>query len=236
MDIKEAKKPFNLSKLFRNIWLLSLVSAFSYFVYIVLKDVDKKMTESEALNLVVVLLIIGIIGGLAFIIWLFLKFSKRLKRFLIISFLVVSIPLIVIQIVRTYLYEYPEIAGKSMTGFQDGKRYLVCKFCRDYERGEVVSYKNQRNPDLNFIGRIIGLPNETIQIERGSIAINGNILQENYADWSEWQDNQVISLELKSDEYFILYDKRIRSDNTDEQNPIELNKIKKENINGKFVQ
>src|SRR3989344_1651787 len=104
MDKQEVKKPFNISKVFRNISLLSIASAFGYFFYVVFSDIDKKMTESEALNLTMVLLVIGSIGGLSFIAWIFLwifqKINKRISKVLITITFVVFTLLLLIQSVR----------------------------------------------------------------------------------------------------------------------------------------
>lgn len=205
---KKGKKTINFSKLFRNIWLLSILVFVVYFVYVVLSAVDKKMTDNEALNLTVVLSIIGAIGGLFFIAWIFLKLSKRIKKTLIIFTLVLIIPITIIQITRTFLYDYPEVTGKSMSpSFTDGKRYLVCRFCNDYKRGDIVIYKSPKD-GFEHIGRIVGLPTDLIEIYQKNLMLNGKKLEEKYVDWSEWKSDSKITIKLSEQEYFILTDKR----------------------------
>lgn len=205
---KEGKKAINFGKLFRNIWLLSILVSVVYFAYVVIRAVDKNMTDSEALNLTIVLSISGMIGGLSFIGWIFLKFSKRIRKILIIFTLVLIIPILIIQLTRTFFYDYPKITGKSMSpSFIDGKRYLVCRYCNDYKRGDVLIYKSPRDGS-EHIGRIVGLPTDLIEIYQKNLILNGKKLDEKYADWSEWKSDSKITIKLNEQEYFILTDKR----------------------------
>ncbi|MCE5186144.1 MAG: signal peptidase I [Planctomycetaceae bacterium] len=68
----------------------------------------------------------------------------------------------------------PQAVGRM----KNGDRIFVLKSIYQFfmpNRWDVVVFKNPTNPRDNFIKRLIGLPNETVQISHGDIYINGVI-------------------------------------------------------------
>jgi signal peptidase I len=51
----------------------------------------------------------------------------------------------------------------------NGDRILVNKQFSDYQRFDVVVFKNPEQAHVNYIKRLVGLPNETIRIRKGDI-------------------------------------------------------------------
>ena len=48
------------------------------------------------------------------------------------------------------------------------------------ERGDIIVYKTSGSDDAALhIGRVIGLPGETVQISNGAVLINGEVYNEN---------------------------------------------------------
>ena len=52
---------------------------------------------------------------------------------------------------------------------------------RDIRRGEVIVFKYPKEPDRDFIKRVIGLPGETVELRRKAVYINGKPIDE-----SQW--------------------------------------------------
>ena len=50
---------------------------------------------------------------------------------------------------------------------------------RDIKRGDVIVFKYPRNPEENYVKRVIGLPGDTIEIRGTRVLINGAELPEN---------------------------------------------------------
>jgi signal peptidase I len=51
---------------------------------------------------------------------------------------------------------------------------------RSVQRGEVVVFRYPRDPELEYVKRVIGLPGESIAIAHGRVWVNGQPLQEPY--------------------------------------------------------
>ncbi|MFO1022286.1 MAG: signal peptidase I [Planctomycetales bacterium] len=65
----------------------------------------------------------------------------------------------------------------------DGDQLLVNRVAfefRDPERWEVVTFRNPRKPTEAYVKRLIGLPGETVEIERGDILIDGEVQRKSF--------------------------------------------------------
>jgi signal peptidase I len=61
-----------------------------------------------------------------------------------------------------------------------GDRILVLKFLYDFkppERWNVIVFRNPNQPEQNYIKRLVALPGETVELVRGDVTINGQIVQ-----------------------------------------------------------
>ena len=59
-----------------------------------------------------------------------------------------------------------------------GDRILVLKYLFDFEepkRWDVIVFHNPNDPSQNYIKRLIGLPDETIELVDGNLTVNGHI-------------------------------------------------------------
>lgn len=77
------------------------------------------------------------------------------------------------------------------------------------ERGDIIVLKDPRNPNVDLIKRVIGLPGETVQIENGQVYINDMLLEEPYIT-TRWFDNKP-KVTIPADEYYVLGDNRSNS-------------------------
>src|ERR1044071_8608486 len=56
---------------------------------------------------------------------------------------------------------------------------------RPIRRGEVVVFKYPKEPERDFVKRVIGLPGETLELHRKVVYINGKPLSEPYVQFLE---------------------------------------------------
>ncbi|MBC7259028.1 MAG: signal peptidase I [Chloroflexi bacterium] len=92
-------------------------------------------------------------------------------------------------------------------------------------RGDVVIFEYPRAPQEDFIKRIIGLPGETVEIESGSVYINGNLLVEPYLAGQPTLTYRPIRLTLGPDEYFVMGDNRAASSDSRAWGPLPRHNI-----------
>jgi signal peptidase I len=73
----------------------------------------------------------------------------------------------------------------------------------ELKRGDIVNYNSQGK---QFLHRLIGLPNETVEIKDGKVFIDGKLLPEPYKVNPPSYDMKAIK--LGENEYFVLGDNR----------------------------
>lgn len=110
------------------------------------------------------------------------------------------------------------IRGTAMAPtYNDGDVLLINKFAKQLSRGDVVGFRNPRAPSQFFMKRIIGLPEEKVEIRAGRVFINGAELGESYY---RGETEESVSITLTSDQYFILGDNRPFSSDSRSFGPI----------------
>lgn len=136
------------------------------------------------------------------------SFFKEVVVFGLLAFLIV-IPF------RKFVAEPYIVSGASMyPTFQTGNYLIVDKISYRFNEPKrfdviVLAYPNDTSRD--FLKRIIGLPNEKIEIEDGIVTIytkenpKGIKLSEDYVKLPKY-DN--MEFQLKDDEYFVMGDNR----------------------------
>ena len=94
--------------------------------------------------------------------------------------LLIAIGLALVIIV--FLYQPVKVEGTSMAPLlSDQERIFINKFVYRFEpisRGDVVVFWYPLDRSKSFIKRVIGLPGENIEIRRGVVYVNGQIVPE----------------------------------------------------------
>jgi signal peptidase I len=65
----------------------------------------------------------------------------------------------------------------------EGEFVLVNKLAYrlgDYQRGDIIVFHYPRNPEEDYIKRIIGLPGDVVSVGNGQVNVNGQVLEEPY--------------------------------------------------------
>ncbi len=135
----------------------------------------------------------------------------ELARFTIIAIIIV-IP------IRIFIAQPFIVSGSSMSPTFENGQYLVVDELsyrlNDPERGDVAIFKYPKDTKKFFIKRVIGLPNETINIKGSDVTIineknpDGFIIDQPYVINTA---NNDLTFELKDEEYFVMGDNRSAS-------------------------
>jgi signal peptidase I len=101
--------------------------------------------------------------------------------------------------------------------FENGEYLIIDEISYRFnepERGDVIVFKFPQDKSKFFIKRIVGLPDETVEIVNGQIEITnlenpeGLIIEEEYVLEKSLDDGMYA---LESDEYFVMGDNRKNS-------------------------
>lgn len=108
------------------------------------------------------------------------KLGEEIKDW-VISIL---IAIVLAFFIRYFIVELYMVEGPSMRPtLVNGERLVVNKFIYRFkspERGEVLVFRYPRDPNRDFIKRVIGVAGDTVEIKDGRVLLNGQLLNEPY--------------------------------------------------------
>lgn len=148
----------------------------------------------------------------------------------VLDLLKTGLVVFVIAFILRYFIVQPYIVdGQSMTPNYQNNEYLLAEkvsyMLGQPKRGDVVVFRYPKNPSLNYIKRVIGLPGETINIKNSIVTItnsehpNGMVIKEEYLPSStktEVGNGQPLTKKLNDNEYFVMGDNRAGSSDSRE--------------------
>lgn len=136
-------------------------------------------------------------------------------------FLLVVLPIFAVLlfgVIYLFIAQPFQIVGVAMApNYVNGQYFIANKLAyktTEPARSDVIIFKAPKNPEKDYIKRIIGLPRETISISKGDVYVNGNKLDESayikagvktYAQ-SFLHEGQSVTVPEK--QYFVLGDNR----------------------------
>ncbi len=128
----------------------------------------------------------------------------------------VVLALVIFLLLQIVIQSYVIIYSCMEPNLEEGQRLLVSKVVYHFhepERGDVIVFRPPANPEATpYIKRIIGLPNETIEIKNGAVYIDGEQLYEPYV--KEPPRYTVHRQKIAEDNYFVLGDNRNNSNDS----------------------
>ena len=137
-------------------------------------------------------------------------------------------------VVYFFIVQPNQVKGASMEPtFFSGEYILTSKITykfRSPHRGDVIIFKSPKNPDIDYIKRIIGLPGDKIVIQDAKIYVNDQVLEENYiyAETNLWESGYIKEgspVSVPPNMLFVMGDNRPRSSDSREFGPVPLDAV-----------
>jgi len=128
---------------------------------------------------------------------------------------ITALAILIVIPIRYFIFQPFVISGSSMSpNFHNGDYVIVDELSyklSEPKRGDVIVFHFPKNPSERFIKRIIGLPNETVEINGAKITITKKtgekiVLDEKYIPKKIYFGKEKVT--LGKDDYFVLGDNR----------------------------
>ena len=136
--------------------------------------------------------------------------SEKNKSLLkdIISYVLI---ILIVVVIRVFIFDPVRVDGPSMNNtLVDGEIVILNKF--EYRKTDIKRYDIVviRVDGKQIIKRVIGLPNETIEIKNNKIYANGKELENDFANTKtdDFDLSQIGLKKIPADSYFVLGDNR----------------------------
>lgn len=133
-----------------------------------------------------------------------------------------------------FIMQPNQVKGASMEPtFASGDYIFTSKITykfRSPERGDVIVFRSPKNPDIDYIKRIIGLPGDQILIQNGIVNVNGKPIHESYIAsstnlWDGGFISEGVSITIPGNELFVMGDNRQRSSDSREFGSIPVESV-----------
>lgn len=152
----------------------------------------------------------------------------------VIEGLIIVLAILLGLAIRWGVYESAIIISRSMTPtLLVGDRLLIDhrnSLHGQWRRGDIIAFtppaswaSAQNNGEAigeQYVKRIIGLPGETVDVSAGAASINGKALSEPYLNQAPSPEEAPLHVTLGSDQYFVMGDNRVNSEDSRDHGPI----------------
>lgn len=132
--------------------------------------------------------------------------------------LLVSVVIAVVIIL--FIYQPVKVEGTSMMpALVDQERIFISKFVYRFgvgsiEHGDMVVFWFPRDISKSYIKRVIGVPGDVVEVDSGTVLLNGQPLVEDYVP-EEYRDRASMPAQRVPEEhYFVLGDHRSSSNDS----------------------
>jgi signal peptidase I len=126
-----------------------------------------------------------------------------------------------------FIYQPVKVEGTSMMpALTDQERIFINKFTYRFgiggiERGDMVVFWFPLDTTKSYIKRVIALPGDSVEIDRGMVSVNGKPLAEDYVP-AEYRDHMSYrKTTIPPGNYFVLGDHRSSSNDSRAWGPVE---------------
>jgi signal peptidase I len=125
---------------------------------------------------------------------------------------------IIALVIRFLLVEVYRVQGSSMeTTLHNNERVLVNKFLyrwvRDPKPGDIIVFQYPREPDRDFIKRVVAVPGDKVELREGKVYVNGQLFPEAPGVRLSEEDSPA-EVRVPPDTFWVLGDNRNNSEDS----------------------
>jgi signal peptidase I len=133
-----------------------------------------------------------------------------------------------------FIVQPNQVKGVSMDyTFASGDYIFTSKITykfRGHQRGDIIVFKSPKNPDIEYIKRIIGLPGDTVLVQDKQVFVNDILIDEPYiADatvlWENGFTVNGVPYTVPDGYLYVMGDNRPRSSDSREFGPITFESV-----------
>ncbi|MBI1862515.1 signal peptidase I [Candidatus Microgenomates bacterium] len=137
-------------------------------------------------------------------------------------------------VIYLFIMQPNQVKGASMVPtFHDGEYIFTSKVTykfRGIARGDVVVFKSPRNPDIEYIKRVIGLPGDTVRVTAGTVYVNNRALDEPYTSdktnlWEGGYIHEDETITVPQEQIWVMGDNRPRSSDSRDFGPVQVSSL-----------
>ena len=147
----------------------------------------------------------------------------------------IILTLIIFFLIQLFVRNFRVVGTSMISNLHDGQYLIIDKvtynpYLHEYlgiggpQRGDVIVFKPPRNPEDDYVKRVIGLSGEKVQIINGQVLINDELMEEPFqpTTGSYSMSNPVI---VPEGQIFVLGDNRNNSNDSHNWGPLPIENI-----------
>lgn len=153
----------------------------------------------------------------------------------------IVIAVVIAMVVRNYVLTLVKVQGQSMEPtLHNADRLYVNRLFYEPEKGDVVIFVSETDPDHPYVKRVIATEGDTVYIDfsTGNVFVNGSLIEENYIKektmlmgsyiyelMSKGQYSPERPITIEKDHIFVMGDNRNNSKDSRELGPIPIDEV-----------
>lgn len=144
------------------------------------------------------------------------KNKTNFKTFFLDWIIPIGLAIVIALLVKNFLFFQIVVPTTSMYPTIEKQDKFMCRKIYNYDnldRGDIIVFESDELDDT-LVKRLVGLPNDHIEIKDGVVSINGEVLEENYVKYpSDEATNKITdgTFDVPEGKYFFLGDNRANS-------------------------
>lgn len=137
-----------------------------------------------------------------------------------------TLSVVIAVVVILFLYQPVKVEGTSMMPtLVDQERIFINKFVYRFgisgiQRGDMVVFWFPEDPSKSYIKRVIGMPGDAVEVDRGTVYVNGKRLEEDYVPPAYRDRQSYARTSVPPDHYYVLGDHRTSSNDSRNWGPV----------------